>query len=498
MIRTSLYSIALLLLLTQLASAELISIRAFTENKSKWNDLVGAELHLEGRYGVISDGEMSFRNCTMRFLLRPDVHRPITDSGVVKVVGHLIRKDGKLVFEVLSLGSLPDDMETLISRQATLQSNQPQGWFELADWAEERGDFYNDQELLKEAKNLRMDGIRKKKSALPSGATVALIKLADEAKRMQLADTFILELIHESLRNRYLQVKKQSQPYAPLLDDIAKQLPSATKSLVEVPPFVDDYLKSPVTYYNASDEKVRPILHRIFYMNVMLERIESEADENGKNAKTIAARIAENVPERMDLAKKYEELALQYERSRVPSMTMQQLLDLADVFEQRGEPETVKEIKVEWLNSRERLLGQDARGYAELAQEWLILLDDRETAKKFFVAAWKEEPQYETAIEWLKSNGYLLIGGRWIPKSQAPNTDEARMAIAIQEGRVITGMTSTQARQAMGAIPDSVLRIATSGKITELWVYETGGVMLRLARRDRLETAIVVAIDPIK
>jgi hypothetical protein len=118
----------------------------------------------------------------------------------------------------------------------------------------------------------------------------------------------------------------------------------------------------------------------------------------------------------------------------------------------------------------------------QLAEDYIQLLGDQRTATELYQSAWLANPQSPEANEWLTAHGLVLDGSRWVPQSTTSRPTEDRFAQAIQEGQVLAGMTGEQARAAMGARPSSVVRQASRGRITELWIYKTEGLVVTLFR----------------
>jgi hypothetical protein len=133
----------------------------------------------------------------------------------------------------------------------------------------------------------------------------------------------------------------------------------------------------------------------------------------------------------------------------------------------------------------------------QLADDYVELLKDDSTAKMLYQDAWLANPKAPEPTAWLSSHGMVLDGNQWVPKSSAPRVAEDRYAQAIQEGRVTPGMSSDQARAALGARPTSIVRQAARGKVSELWIYRNEGLVVSLVRDTGEATAKVESVSSI-
>lgn len=484
-----------------LAQSEPRSIEEFVSIQEKWPDLVGTTWRLEGRYSVVADGTMKFVNCPIPFLLPDDIRRP--RSRVYEVTGRLERDGREFQFRVSALKPRPDDLEIVLRQRLAIDATDPEAWYKVADWARNRGEFYKDDALLDEAAKLNREGILREYREIDPAEEQALTALIRKARGKRVDSSTLTSMLHDGLRARYADILKNDRndpAYGTLLAAIAKELPGAIKPLEEYPEeLAKRYTEDPRATHTEADRQKRPTLHRLFYVDVMLARITRQARPDGSNGMEIAARIAADVPERSDLVTFYEERELDFRRKQVDVMTRRAMLELARQLEDRDRTEQAEEVKRAWLLAREPLLRDDgARGLVDLAEDWIGLLDDRQSATRFYMAAWKENPDYAPAVTWLKENGYVLDQDRWVRAADVPDHTDVVMDRAVREGRVLPGMTAAQVRAALGTAPDQVTRFATRGRITELWVYESSAITVRLSRRNRPEESIVDSVEPLR
>ncbi|MEW4488423.1 hypothetical protein AB1L42_10105 [Thalassoglobus sp. JC818] len=460
------------------------SIQSFNAVKEKWGDLVGTTWQIEGRYALMGSTSLKFVNCDMPFRFSSNVSRPSGQFKNLEVIGKIQKNNGRLFFEVNSLRKVPSDDEQYLARRARVDSDDPKAMYELADWAEERARFYGDEDLRMKAQQLKQNGLLIEYRQLETIDQRALDHLLKKAREFQLDESLVQEFLHRGYWEQFDQLNKLRDRVDRLTElhvSVARNLPGASTPLEQYPQeLADKYFAGPIQLYDESKNPARRQLDRLFYLKVSVDMILAQADASGANGFAIAKRLKTDAPERADLIREYESKELAYASKRLDTMTRAEMLNLSNRYVDFGDASQAVETKRNWLASRESLArGQGARGLVDYAEDWIQLLDDREAAARFYIEAWKINPQYPLATEWLDKNGYALHEGNWTPKDLIPETRESQIETAIREGRIEEGMTQHQVKSAMGIAPDSIVRFASSGRVSELWIYDAAGVMIR-------------------
>ncbi|HVJ67610.1 MAG TPA: hypothetical protein VM510_06485 [Caulifigura sp.] len=465
------------------AQDEAESIQKFVARKDQWSALTGARFVLEGRVGVVSPQSLQFDRCDLTFRLKPGTSPLPRDTRVAEVTGTLTREGTRLYFDVDSLRRRDNDLETLRGRRSRIDSTRPEAWYGLADWAIGRGEFYQDNELKKKAEELREIGLTAESRRLKPDDSAGLFALAKRAADWNLEQGIGWKFAHDACRAD-LSRASTDEARDKVLSSVVKGLPGASSPLKkEDEPLRQAYERNYAETYANADTDTRFKLHRALYIKILLQKIEREADREGKNGYAIAGRISQQIPELEDVAETYRKKELAYLKSRVTELPRDALLDYAKKLTERRQEADAKLAKQDWLRAREgaaRVAGP--RGLMQLADDYLQLLNDEKTARSLYEAAWNANPQSPEANEWLTARGLVVDNGRWVPGSAASRPSEDRFAQAIQEGQVLPGMSSDQARQAMGTKPASIVRQAARGKVTELWIYKNEGLVVTLSR----------------
>jgi hypothetical protein len=485
-VRTAaLLAIAVFTLLQATArSAE--SIEEFNTRKNDWSSLLGASFTLEGRLGIVGTQRITFDRCNLEFRLAPGLAALPRDTRVAEVTGSLSKKDGKLQFDVTEIKARPTDLQALQARRGKIDSSRLKEWYDLADWAEKRGRFYEDTDLTGKALEYREVALMVEYRRLRAGDVDGLLEIAKRAASLGLTETVGWRAIHDACRIQLAKLKSADHPdESVVLDRILKNLPGSNEPLKpEDEPLRLSYKTAPDRVYIDADKQLRKKLHRALYVEVLLGKIERDAKPDGSNGEAIAARISQQLPELAPLADEYRKKETEHLTSKVGSLSRADLLRLVGKYEIEKRPDDVVRVQKEWLKAREKSRREEGpQGLVELAKDYSLLLKDDRTAALLFEEAWQLNPRMKEPAEWLTAHGRVLHNDRWILAEAVPQAPEDRFDEAVREGRVLEGMSESQVRAALGTKPTSVVRQASKAKVTELWVYHSQGLTVSLTRR---------------
>jgi len=487
---------------SKLARAEVRSIQDFMTFQEKWETFVLTEYvwQLEGRYASVNDGTLTFTNCPLPFRISSNMANNRSVTGVVEVTGKIVKEEKGLAFQVDKLVSRPRDIDRLKSMRFGVDIQKPQDWYQLADWARERGGFYKDRELIAAAVDLDRNGVLSELRQLKAEDEQGFTTLIQKARQKQLDESLLQQLVHDQLQSRFLNLRNREfsdNAYRDLQLKIQKELLRDFKPLTAFPAELNArYFADPKEVYTAASSEERQVLARLFLIEILTQRIQHSAPADGSQGFEIADRFRAEIPERKDLAEKNEEAAVIWRMNRIKTSTRTQLDALTTRLEQHGQTELSVEAKQKWLAARETVFRQDgARGLSDLAQLWLSLLKDETKAASLFMEAWRENPQYTPAMDWLTSHGYRLVGQAWLTEAEISAMPEDPLEKAIREGRIEVGMTAQQVQAAMGIVPTFVNRSASRKQISEWWIYQDAGIVIYLVKQTRDRAATVVSVE---
>ncbi|MGH7199117.1 MAG: hypothetical protein ACREJB_00825 [Planctomycetaceae bacterium] len=454
------------------------SVQEFNADEEKWRSYatLNLQLTIEGRYSSIARGSLRMRNCDLAFRSADSEGFPRLrgDSDVIQVTGRLEQQGSRFVFLVERLRERPSDLQTLKTRETALDRRTPDGWYELAEWASHRGEFYDDDELRRAADRLTFRAVEIERTALDDDDAAARFALAARLPDLGLPDSLRMELVHEGWRVLYDQEReKETADWSDFAARMKRDLPDSEIPLdAPQPKLQQRYEANPLSVYQNAGESDRRKLHRLFYADVLLKTILADAED--RTGFEIADRIDRDLPERHALAEEHRERALADRLANVGTATRPEMLELAATFRKRDDADRARQTMEEWLTAkRERLAQDDPAGLRQLAEEYRSLLEDEKTAAALLLKAYELSPSPEVAAR-LEQLGYRQRDGQWLSRSELEDLPEDPLAKAMREGRVTKGMTADQVRTTLGN-PTASVRIATSGRISEIWTYGEPG-----------------------
>lgn len=463
------------------AAAQPTSIRGFLESRSQWESFAQGKvrLTLEGRYRSMAPAALRFTNCDLPFEAEEGETFPRLpgQSRRIEVSGHLEKDRRGLVFIVKTIQQLPSDLATFGKKRAVLPPDDERAWYDLGDWAHARGAFYKDEELLQKAREVYFRGVNIERRELSADDADGLLELAEKAGRYELPESLRRELVHEAYQRLWKKSRAAGRPEpAALLETMSQDLEGSKIPLDPPQPALRErYWDNPLQVYNRSGLDERPALHRIFYSTVLLEKITDKAQQDGSNGFEIARRIDALVPEQHALAETFRKRELEFRMTNLNTATRREAVELAERFRRRSQPDQGRLALESWLSAKtESLRREGPAGLVRAAEAYISLIDDKQSAAKLLVEAYElSDGSKEVAVK-LRELGYQQRDGGWLSPDEFKQLPEDPARKAMREGRIIVGMTTEQVRKTLG-VPKSSSRVATAGRIDEVWTYGEGG-----------------------
>lgn len=469
------------------------TIEDFVNQRTKWASLEGATLRLEGRYSIFSKSQLRFVKCELEFVLAREFLSPAGDSRTIEVTGRIEKRENKLLFVVSEMQVQPSDVDRLKSLRSKVGANKADEYYKVAAWGESRAAFYEDPQLLAEAHEAFRLGVQTEYRIATKVTPELLRGLKSKLATRDLAVPMQQEYEHEALWLEFDTFRKTDKGGDSELATRLLALPGAKVPLLaEELPWSEHYLAKPLLTYKEADDPLRQKCHRAFYMEVMRNRIQRQLLPDGSNGYDIADRLEKQVPEFASQGEIYRSQEQAYHLGRVTLMTRKELTELQAIFEVRGLPAYLTEIKQKWIAGREQQMDtKSVAAWIELGDDFANLLMSRNEAIRCYVKAYELSPQTEAIATWLTDQGLALHNGRWIPKNDVPRMPVSPLEIAVQQGQVREKMTAAQVRAALGVEPTSKTKVATGQHIQEWWLFEEHGLSIQFIRRRRPEEAIV-------
>ena len=175
--------------------------------------------------------------------------------------------------------------------------------------------------------------------------------------------------------------------------------------------------------------------------------------------------------------------------------TRQEVVQLANDFRSRQLPVLARQALQSWLRAREDRLREDGSlGLLQLAEDYLLLLQDEMKAVALLLEAYKLDPSFEDVTRRLESLGYKMVRGAWTKEKAVKPASDPSTTDANATGGISVGMTESALRKLLPARPESIARVITSTSVIEVWSYGpigTSPLTIRLERAGRSEARVV-------
>lgn len=481
------------------AAVRRLTIQELNESDSKF---VGAEIAVEGRVAVIGAKSLQFRNCTIPFRSEEELTVNGRKPANAEVTGEMTHEVGRYVFQIRSLQVLPSDLETFVERKRRIRTESPPAtWYTLADWAEQRGNFYKDHELLARADEARRQGVHLERQSARDRPR-ELLALAERVKKMDLPDSVRGSIVHEAYHALWKDSRTSPpEKLEPLAKELADNLPGSLDPLrVSETKLVGEYVAKPLEVYDAADDATRRKLHRFLYAEVLQRFLNAKLAVDASNGFEVADLIEKQIPEHHSLAESLRDKALASRAAEIEKLPRRELLALRDQYLAREQPKQAEQVVESWLTLRRRRLApDDTEGLLQLADEYRTLLKRADMADRLLLEAWQRNPAPEVA-EQLQRYGYRQKDGKWLTLAEFNARPEERLEQALREGRIEKGMTGRQVRRGLGE-PLSLTRTATAGQVSEIWSYsqiDKTRLTVHLVKRRGQEDLHVIEVTQVR
>ncbi|MDB4614105.1 hypothetical protein OAH18_00300 [bacterium] len=481
----------LTLLVVDQLQASVLSTARFVELKPWWSDLAKNKTRIivEGRFSSRAASTMRLQNCDVSFQPASGKRLPTTTDRKknIELSGYLKRSGGRYKFVVERHSVRKSDIERLNDSKLAITDSKADRWYKLGRETAGRAEFFDDDELRLESELILTEAVHREERALKPDDIKGLRALAERVKELNLDDRHRLQLLHNALWVQWRAEKKRDTTLAPMLQQIAADLPGAKDINREFEKATYDlYLRRPSAIYRDASDTKREILHRYFWLSVRLTEIQRTAVPDGKNGYEIARLIETSVPELKDLSNKYRRQQLELESSRLARLSQAEMRQLSQRYQAIGEQQLAQGTVAKWLKLLEQKLRPNgASGLIRMANLYRDELKDKDKEIALLKEAWSllkgpEANQDRQDLEnRLAGLGWSLRNQKWV---QGVDQKQADRAIRNQPGGVEVGMTPTEVLKVLNGQPTSKVRVAAKDTVTELWVYRDSGLVVQFSQ----------------
>lgn len=449
-----------------------IFIGKIEHDKDAWLD---KKITVEGRITFVDRFHFKFRNSSILFESKKEIRGFVNKPDSLEAVGHLRKEGNSYKFEVTSVTSSKTDSELLSRKRSAIDRNSAQQHYELARWALDRAEYYQDDLLKLSGQELSVQAYHLERDQLNSDDADGRISLAKKGADFGIPVANQEELIHEAYRIRMRTALKQQQPdWNTLAEEIARDCPGAEAQLPTSTDFLrlrEEYLRKPLAVYLQADQSTRVQLHRVLWGEVKRLAILAQAELDPSRGAEFATELRKTLPEYQADADKMAGDLLMKRGSDVDKLTRRELIVLKEDYLSLNKPEEANRVVSEWLSlRRNRLKNDDLEGLLQLANDYEALSQDPAPLAPALIDAATAYPQSREILGALERLGYQLVDGKWISSAEREVINNTQHQKDLRAGLVTIGMSASEVRKSQG-LPTSLTRISTNGELREIWSY---------------------------
>ena len=498
-VRLATAALLLVVLSSATLQAEPTSIQEFLGRETQFGQLVGSTFQLEGRASTLSSNELRMKGTGMKFVFAESFNRPRSFPHV-KLTGRLERDGRDFRFLVTKLDAYKPETEVIRDRLRFGDSSDANLYFGQADWAEQRGEYYEDLALRDEARRLRTLGVEAAAGKLKRDNPHAYLDLANKSAQWGLDNSLRMTLLHGATRADLELERKNRQPaYSAVLNKVRSRFPDAARPVEEIPDELRDaYEKRPQETYAKTDTDQRSVLHRLLFIETAVRMAEADLKPDGSNGTLVAAALERLVPERPELFQKYREAEFAHLESQIKRMDRARVLEFRNKLRDNDQPDRATRVVREWIDQQLSRRPNTPATTVDRAQFEFDMLGDTERALELVSNAMSVDPNVRGGRELLDLMGYGWYQGKAIKQELIPDAPRDPLAMAVEEGRIVQGMSAAQVRASLGGGAGTVVRVATQGEVTEIWYYPAQRLTLHLAATRQKPQLRVMRIEELR
>ena len=485
------------LALTPVAESQVLTSRDLLEQQDRWSDWA-TEKHkilVTGRYAGRSDSRLRLQKLKIVFVPERGIEIPdrLGIATPLSVSGYFVEGGDKPRFRVTSLTIEPTDRYRLSQRLQKISDSDPEACYQLANQYELLAQFYSDQQLQSDVEHSRISTFDAQRKRHRNEAK-ALWSLVDPGPGFDVA-----EEVQQHIRFEVFCVRAASKSGATVMKELKKYLPGWQTPAPAVPAALQAAFENDrVMVYGKADVVERRQLERLLYRQIRLKELQSQFKPDGSNGLTVAASVANDLPEETTAIRHLESTWANYRLRDIQKLKRRQLDEGIVLLRRIERQDDASEAANKWLRHQESdSRNQGSDGLLRLADDFLHastkwrLPGQRSQGIQYLKRAWtsasKNSPQLALEIEQrLVQLGFARLNNRWMTSGESENLPQNDIERAKKKQGIDRGMSSSQVETLLG-VPTRRIRMASSTYVEDLWVYgdRRGSRFLVRLRRPR-------------
>ena len=395
----------------------------------------------------------------------------------VRVRGTL-RQEGKEFY--LDATAKPDlfadDLKRLRAEIAVLVPGDSKRLAAWADWAMRRAKAFDDDSLREEAVTLHTKAVALDLDRPETRSAEGVLALARRAREKGVPEPEPSALAHLAFRLRMTSAKTPAD-----LDALAKEIGAFLPPALWAPNAdpkrkFDVYDNDPALGYRQANEEGRKALDRRLWSDVVTESLKRRAAKPDQNLDQLAEEARTLLPDHPEVAGGFHLRSLEALLADIPKLRKAKLLELERTLrEELNQPDRARAIVQTWLESKKKAIRPtSADAHSDLARDYQTMLNDKATAADLLRIALKIDPDSQDASDQLQRMGFVKTKGEWldpkVPVVKAPDATQPERPSSRED--TFVGLTPAEVKAQLGE-PKRISRIASQGRISLQWTYET-------------------------
>ena len=391
----------------------------------------------------------------------------------------ILRRDGQtLVCDVTAKPQLfKNDIARLDAETAYLLPNDAARRAAWADWALRRADAFEDDALRQKAIALHAHAIEIELAKPESRTPEAILALARKAREKGIAEPEPSALAHLAFRLRMASARSPEE-FDAIAGDTAAFLPdSLSAQNADESRIPERFAEDPAASYRQADPTGRAALDRKLWADATSESLSRRA--SGADPSTLLALASEAkkaLPDRPQVGGEFRRRGLEASAQNVANLRRAEMVELVRTYrEDLKEPDRARAIERSWLDARLATLSPtSADSRIELAKDYFSMLGDKAAAAELLRKALELQPDLRDASEQFQRMGYIKTNDGWRDPQQTLAPGESPPVPQVVQTREDTflGLTPAEVKAQLGE-PSRVSRVASQGRISLQWAYDT-------------------------
>lgn len=450
-------------------------------------DLLGKTVAVEGRVRLylLHEGrgfdEIELKETPVQFRLPRSLwFQDAPDQHSVRLQGTLRKQGGGYVMDVQSLRLLPEDRERLQRALDAVPTNDYQDQLAWTDWALRRARIYHDDDLAEIARQAEAQALRIQAESPAAQAPDAALALARRARDHQVPEPIPSALVHRAYASK-IQNASSVSDLARLVQEVQNLLPASSQPTSEnVDHWTETYQRDPFTAYRIASPSMRRAYDRKLLADLLEKWFQARARANPEKTLEIAEEAKTRLPDRPQVAASLFQKGLAAVASDVETLSREQLMELVEQYNTIGQPERGQQLIRAWLEDerQNRISRSDAEGRVVLADKYLAMLGDKQTAAELLQEAWRIDPGSRTTSAAFRHLGFEKQDGEWVKTAARPGGSPAPEPAASDnlpptgDDDPLLRLTPQEVVARLGK-PDHKSQVVTQGIVMIQWTYRT-------------------------